>query len=106
MSTLSADDPDFDILRLVVENIFVPLKLPQKDHGKQTEQRMNFTLCDRLVEASRDFLSIIFASERPLWTHMVKMMELARRVVEVPFEEADLQRIFSNMAIGGTSMPV
>jgi hypothetical protein len=31
-------------------------------------------------------------------------MELARRAAEVPLEEAELQRVFSNMAIGGMSI--
>jgi hypothetical protein len=32
---------------------------------------------------------------------MIKMMELARRAAIVPFEEAVLQRVFSDMAVGG-----
>ena len=104
MYTLSAKDPDPDILRFVVENVFVPPKLPQEDHSGQIEQRMNVALCGTLVGAALDFLRDIPSSQHPLWMNMIKMIELAGRAAEVPFEEAELQRIFSDMAIGGTSI--
>ena len=104
MSTLSAKDPDPDILRLVIENVFMPPKLPQEDHSGQIEQRMNVALCGTLVGAALDFLRDVPSSQHPLWMNMIKMMELAGRVAEVPFEEAELQRTFSDMAIGGTSI--
>jgi hypothetical protein len=104
MSLHPADDPDSDILHLVVENVFVPPKLPQEDPGEQIKQRMNVVLCNNLIGAARDFFPDVPSSHRPLWMHMIKMMEFARRTAEVPLEEAVLQRVFSNMAIGGMSM--
>ena len=104
MSILPADDPNFDVLRLVVEHVFMPPKLPQKDPGQQIEREMNVALCDNLIEAARDFLQDIPSSQHPLWMHMIKMMGLARHAAEVSFEEAELQRVFSDMAIGGMSI--
>ena len=101
MPILSADDSAN--FRLVVENVFMPPKLPQKDPGEQIEQRMNVALCDNLIEAAREFSQDVPASQLPLWAHMIKMMESARRVANVPLEEAVLQRVFSNMVIGGMS---
>src|ERR1019366_7257567 len=100
MSIPAADDPDFNVLRLVAEHVFMPPKLPQEDPGKQVEQIANVALCDSLIGAARDFLSDVPSSQRPLWMDMIKMMELARRAAELPFEEAELQRVFSNMTIG------
>ena len=94
---------DSDILRLVVETVFVPPRLPQEDSGEQTERRVNVALCQSLVEATRDFLPTISSSERPLWMAMIKMMELACHTAEGPFAEAELQHVLSNMAIGGMS---
>jgi hypothetical protein len=37
-----------------------------------------------------------------LWMHMIKMMEFARRAAKTPFKKADLQRVLSDMALGGT----
>ena len=102
MSTPSAKDPDTDTLRFVIENVFVPPKLPQKDHSEQIEQRMNVALCGTLVSAALDFIRDVPTSQHPLWKKMIKMVELVGRVAEVPFEEVELQRTFSNMAIGGT----
>ncbi|KAH9980607.1 hypothetical protein BJV74DRAFT_898252 [Russula compacta] len=99
MSILTAHDPDPDILRSVVYHVFMPPKLPQVDPGEQTEQKTNVALCDNLIGAATDFIESLPASKRPLWMHIIKMMELARRA---PFVEADLQHTLSNMAIGGT----
>jgi hypothetical protein len=101
MSILPADDL---VLRLVVEHVFMPPKLPQKDPGEQIEREMNVVLCDNLIGAARDFLQDIPSSQRPLWDHMIKMMDLARRAAKVPFEEAGLRRVLSDMAIGGMSI--
>ena len=101
MSILFANNPDSQILRSVVEHVFMPPKLPQEDPGDQIKQRMNVALCDNLLEAARGFLLDVPTSQRSLWMHMIKMMELARRVANAPLEEADLQDVLSSMAIGG-----
>jgi len=104
MSFLTADDPDSHILRSVVEHVFMPPKLPQEDPGDQIKQRTDVALCDNLLEVARDFLPDVPSPQCSLWEHMIKMMELARRAVEVPLEGAGLQHVFSNMAIGGMSI--
>jgi hypothetical protein len=104
MSIITADNFDSDSLRLVVDHVFLPPKLPQKDPGEYVEQRMNVALCNSLVEAAQHFLQEVPPSQCPLWTQMIKMMKLAHRAAQVPFEEADLQRVFSNMAVGGMSI--
>lgn len=97
----ATDDPDFDILRSVTEHVFLPPRLPQAGPSEETEHKTNLALCNSLVEAARDFLQIVPSSQRPLWKHMTKMMELARRAAIVPFAEADLQHVLSDMAVGG-----
>jgi hypothetical protein len=103
MSTLIANT-DSHILRSIVEHVFMPPKLPQEDPGDQIEQRTSLALCDNLLEAARDFLPDVPSSQSSLWMHMIKMIELAHRAVEVPLDEAGLQHVFSNMAIGGMSI--
>jgi hypothetical protein len=97
----ATDGPDPDILRSVIEHVFLPPRLPQAGPSQETEHKTNVALCNSLVEAARDFLQIVIYSQRPLWKHMIKMMELAHRAATVPFEEADLQYVFSDMAVGG-----
>ena len=97
----ATDGPDYDILRSVIEHVFLPPRLPQAGPSEETEHKTNEALCNNLVDAARDFLKIVPSSQRPLWKHMIKMMELA---AAVPFEEADLQRVFSDMAVGGMSI--
>ncbi|KAH9988207.1 hypothetical protein BJV77DRAFT_964507 [Russula vinacea] len=93
-------DPDSDIFRSVIEHVFLPPKLPQAGPSEENEHKANGALCDSLVEAARDFLQNLPSSQRPLWTHMIKMMDLTRRAAKVQFEEADLQHVFSDMAVG------
>jgi hypothetical protein len=104
MSIPVSDDPDPDILRSVVEHVFLPPKLPQAGPSEETEHKTNFALCSSLVEAARHFLQNLSSSQRPLWMQMIKMMELARRAAHVPLEEADLQHVFLDMAVGGMSI--
>ena len=103
MSIPVIDDPDPDVLRSVIEHVFLPPRLPQAGPSEETEHKTNVALCNSLVEAARHFLQNVPSSQRPLWMQMIKMMELARRAAKVPFEEADLQHVFSDMTVGGTS---
>jgi len=59
-------------------------------------------LCNSLIETAQDFLRILPSSESRLWMHMIKMMELAHRAANAPFKKGDLQRVLSDMALGGT----
>jgi hypothetical protein len=97
----ATDEPDSDILRSVIEHVFLPPRLPQAGPSEETEHKTNVALCISLVEAAREFLQNVPFSQRPLWNHMIKMMELARRAAIAPFEEADLQHVLSHMAVGG-----
>jgi hypothetical protein len=108
MSILTANDPDSNVLLSVVEHVFMPPKLPQEDPGDAIEQKMNVALCDHLIGASQvflqDALQDVSPSQRSLWENMIKMIKLARRAADIPFEEAELQGVFSNMAIEGMSI--
>jgi hypothetical protein len=99
-SIVMSGDSDSDIFRSVIEHVFLPPKLPQAGSSEENEHKTNAALCDSLVEAAREFLQNVPSSQRPLWIHMIKMMDLARRAAKVQFEEADLQHVFSDMAIG------
>jgi hypothetical protein len=103
MSILIANNPDSHILRSVVEHVFMPPKLPQEDPGDQMKQSTDVALCDILLEVARNFLTHVPSSQHLLWEHMIKMMGLARRAADDPFEEAELRSVFSDMAIGGMS---
>ena len=81
----------------------MPPKIPQEDPGEQVVQKTNVALCDNLIGAAQDFLQNIPYSQRPLLRDMIKMMGLARRAAEAPFEEVELQNVFLHMAIGGMS---
>lgn len=101
MPAPAATDSDSKVLRSVIEHVFVPPKLPQKDPGQEIGQETNVALCDNLIEAAQDFLKNISSSQTHLWECILKMMGLIRRAVKDPFKEADLQRTLSRMAIGG-----
>jgi len=102
MPVPATDNLDSDILRSVVEHVFMPPKLPQVGPDEETEQKTNVALCSSLIEAAQDFLKILPSSESPLWIHMVKMMESAHRAAKAPLKEDDLERAFSDMAPGST----
>ena len=103
MPTPAAHGPD-SILHSVIEHVFMPPKLPQEAPDEDTEQKVNVALCDNLIEAAQDFIQNVLPSQSPLWTRMIKAMELVRRATTTSFKEADLQRTFSDMALGGAFM--
>jgi len=103
MPAPAAHDPN-SIFHSVIEHVFMPPKLPQEAPDEDTEQEVNVALCDNLVEAAQDFIQNVPPSQSPLWTCMIKMIQMARRASTASFKEADLQRVFSEMAIGGTSI--
>ena len=96
-----SDPPGSNILRSVIEHVFMPPVLPQMHPGEQIERKINVALCDSLIEAAQDFRPNLPSSESPLWMHMIKMMELARCAAKAPFKRADLQRALSGLALGG-----
>jgi len=103
MSTLNPDHLNSKFLRSIVEHVFLPpTPLPQSHPGKRKERKMNVALCNSLIHAAQDFLQFLPASECPLWMHMIKMMELARRAAKAPFKVVDLQHTLSDLAPGGT----
>lgn len=95
---------DSNVLRSVIEHVFMPPKLPQKDPGEQMEQKINVALCGTLIEAAQDFLQHIPSSEYPPWMCIIKMMESVRSAVMIPFKEAEFRFTLSEMAVGGVSI--
>ena len=96
------DDLNSEILRSVIDHVFMPPKLPQIHPDKQREQKTKVALCNSLMEAAQDFLHFLPPAEGPLWMQMIRMIELARRAANAPLNEVDLQRVLSDMGIGGT----
>ena len=100
MSVFAPDYLNSKTLRLVVDHVFMPM-LPRILPRRQKEQKTNVALCDSLIDAAQDFLQFLPLSEGPLWMQMIKMIKLARRAAKAPFNEGDLQRVLSDMGIGG-----
>jgi hypothetical protein len=67
------------------------------------EGETNVALCDSLIDAAQQFLQILPSSESPLWMQMIKMIQSARRAAKLPLKDVELQRVLSDMAIGGMS---
>jgi hypothetical protein len=103
MTAPTPNNHNSNILRSIVEHVFMPPKLRQEDPGEQIEENINVALCDNLIAAADDFLEYLPSEQSHLWKRMVKMMELARLAATVPFERPGLQRILSDMAIEGLS---
>jgi hypothetical protein len=102
MPTPAVHDPN-SILNSVIEHVFMPPKLPQEAPDGDIEQKVNVALCDNLIQAAQDFIQNVPPSQSPLWSRMIKTMQLARRAATSSFNEVDLQHAFSNMAFAGTS---
>ena len=103
MSIHPTDHLDSGILTSVVEHVFMPPELPRDHPGQMIEGETNVALCDSLIDAAQQFLQILPSSESPLWMQMIKMIQSARRAAKFPLKDVELQRVLSDMAIGGTN---
>ena len=101
MSVFAPGYLNSEVLRLVIDHVFMPM-LPRELPPRQKEQKTDVALCDSLIDAAQDFLQFLPPLEGPLWMQMIKMIKLARRAAKAPFKEGDLQRVLSDMGIGGT----
>ena len=101
--SLPVVDFDPNVLRSVLEHVFMPPKLPQTGQDHKAERELNVAICHLLIEAARKFLQDLPYSQRSQWGHMIKMMESISRAAKFPLETAELQRTLSNMNVGGES---
>lgn len=104
MPAPTPDDPSSNILRSIVEHVFMPPQLPQEDPGEQIEKEANVALCDSLIDAAQEFREYLTSEQFPLWDTMIKMMKSARLAARAPDQEADLQDVLLDMAIEGPSI--
>ena len=97
----SPTDIDLNVLRSVVDHVFMPPKLPQEAPSEQAELKSNIALCHILIHSAKHFFQYLPLSHRSMWMRMVNMLKLARRVAEGPFTADDLQDILSNLSTEG-----
>ncbi|KAI0296910.1 hypothetical protein B0F90DRAFT_1819762 [Multifurca ochricompacta] len=97
----SATDIDSGVLRTVIENVFVPPKIPQKAQSVEAELGTNTALCHTLIQAASAFNKLLSPDQQLEWVHMIKMIFFALQVAKGSLSEMDLQQILSNLAVGG-----
>jgi hypothetical protein len=102
--SLPVTDVDSNVLRSVIEHVFIPPKLPQTGQDPKAERELNVAICHTFIGAARYFLQDLPYSQRPQWGHMIKMMESVRRAAKFPLESAELHRTLLNMTVGGVSI--
>jgi hypothetical protein len=99
--SFSVAEIDPKTLTSIVEHVFMPPKLPQQGPTEIAEQETNAALCHLLLEAACSFHLCLSHSQKSIWTHMIKMMELVWRDVRAPSDETDLQSTLSSLTVGG-----
>ncbi|KAH9056881.1 hypothetical protein EDB87DRAFT_1155391 [Lactarius vividus] len=98
--SLSLTDIDSDVLRSVVEHVFLPPKLPQESPDEEAERGTNMALCHILIHAAAAFRPYLPPSQELVWTRVQKMMRSIHRSARAPLIEAQLQGVLSDLAIG------
>src|SRR6266404_6782658 len=84
------------VLLSVVENVFLPPKLPQY------AQEIDVALCQTLIQTAQAFFQGISPIQQSLWTRMIKMMESIYQTAKSPPGKTELKGTFSNLTAGGT----
>lgn len=99
--SLSLTNIDSDVLRSVVEHIFLPPKPPQEAPAEEAERGTNVALCCILVHAATAFRQYLSLPQKIVWNRMLKMMEYIYRAAKAPLVEADLGVALSDLDVGG-----
>ncbi|KAH8997170.1 hypothetical protein EDB86DRAFT_3076760 [Lactarius hatsudake] len=97
---MSLTDINPDVLRSVVEHVFLPPKPPQEAPAGEAEVRTNVALCHILIHAAAAFHRYLPSSKEPVWTRMQKMMGSIYRTARAPLVEAELEGALADLAVG------
>jgi hypothetical protein len=99
--SLSLTDLDSDVLRSVVEHVFLPPKLPQEASKADAERETNVALCHILICAAAAFRQYLSPSQELVWARMQKIMGYIYRAATTPLVEAELKGVLSALSAGG-----
>lgn len=99
--SLSLTNIDSDILRSVVEHVFLPPKLPQVAAEGDAERGMNVALCHMLINAAAAFRQYLSPSQKLVWDRMPRMMNSVYRSANAPLVEAELEEVLTGLAVNG-----
>jgi hypothetical protein len=99
--SLSLTDLDSDVLRSVVEHVFLPPKLPQEAPNADAERGTNVAPCHILIHAAAAFRQYLSPSQELVWARMQKMMGFIYRAASSPLVEAELKGALSALSAGG-----
>jgi len=99
--SISLHDLDSEVFLSVIDNVFLPPKLPQQAPTDEAERGTNVALCHILIQAARTFSKCLSPSQQLLWAHMIKMMEYIYWISKGPLVGGELKGIFSGLAVGG-----
>jgi hypothetical protein len=97
--SLSLTDLDYDVLRSVVEHVFLPPKLPQEAPKEDAERGTNVALCHILIHAAAAFRQYLSPSQELVWAQMQKMMKSIYQVANAPLAEAELEGVLADLAV-------
>ena len=99
--SLSLTDLDSDILRSIVEHVFLPPKLPQVAPKGDLERGTNVELCHILINAATAFRQYLPPSQKLVWDRMPKMMDSIYQAANAPLVEAKLEEVLTGLAVNG-----
>ncbi|KAH8992935.1 hypothetical protein EDB92DRAFT_1815714 [Lactarius akahatsu] len=97
---MSLTDIDSDVLRSVVEHVYLPPKLPQEAPAEEAEVETNIALCHILTHAAAAFHQYLPPSQELVWIRMQKMMGSIYRSARTPLVEAELEGALTDLAVG------
>lgn len=99
--SLSLADLDSEVLRSVVEHVFLPPKLPQEAPDMDAERGTNVALCHILIHAAAAFRQYLSPSQWLVWDRMPKMMDSIYRAANAPLVDAELEGVLTDLAVDG-----
>lgn len=90
-------------LQAILEHVFMPLRLPQKDAGDDANNEQDVVLCDLILSAAQKYTSFLDEEQQLLWIPVIEMLRHLQKFTTFRDKEKVIAALAS-MGCGGTSL--
>lgn len=89
-------------LQAILEHVFMPLQLPQKDAGDAANHENDIVLCNLVLSAAEKYTTFLTVEQQLLWTPIVRMLRHLQKFTTFRDKERVIAALGS-MGCGGAS---
>lgn len=105
-TSLDTDNTSSDDLKAILEHVFLPPQLPQKDAGDPANHRHDILLCRLVHAAAEKYTSLLPLEQRAFWTSICRMYQRMQDFTSARDKKHIVANILSMQTGGETRKPL